>query len=694
MCTEDLVLVHLTLLKAFVTGTVLSKPLCKIHQREPRETPGHGLLSAESDLAPRAWDGKGRATGNKQGGPRAPEAGPRPERRGRRARPRTAQVSPGLGPAVPGAAGGAARTQAPRRFASAPGWAPRGSRGPAPGPGMQLLQRLPRGSLRPWALRAPAGPAAGARAPAGGRAPRLPPRLRAPPARAGPRLRLDLRRAPGPEPPSRPAARSRAPPPARAATRERPAAGGVRSCECGYLLRKRITSAEAAANIMDPPVDTPFAAINIKDDFEIAGVPPINGKPSEQKNCIRNNETKKKKDKDYQPNYFLSIPITNQEITNEVKMLQNKVIQQDKRLAAAMVHDGSLHITLLIMQLLDEEEVNMGIDALLELKPIIEELLRGKHVILPFQGVDTFRDQVGFVKVAEGGHLNLLLEIAEAAERTFQAKGILAGEHRAYKPHLTFMKLSKARWLQRKGVKKIDPQLYEKFIGHKFGEEMLHRIDLCSMEKEKQSNGYYHCESSIEIEFCDKNDPSGSFPGSVKMETSAPRAGSPRGPTGALHSMSQEIQLGPLGDAHTATALSSQRNFEGHFKSLNLTEFDKKQSWWRKLVGHRKDSMAPQLLIGGVTGWCTGFIFQKVGKLAATAMGGGFFLLQFANHTGYVKVDWPRVEKDMKKAQEHLKIPTMPNGVEGKAEAVVSFAKKNILVTGGFLGGFLLGLAS
>lgn len=31
---------------------------------------------------------------------------------------------------------------------------------------------------------------------------------------------------------------------------------------------------------------------------------------------------------------------------------------------------------------------------------------------------------------------------------------------------------------------------------------MLHRIDLCSMMKEKQSNGYYHCESSIVIGEC------------------------------------------------------------------------------------------------------------------------------------------------------------------------------------------------
>lgn len=42
-----------------------------------------------------------------------------------------------------------------------------------------------------------------------------------------------------------------------------------------------------------------------------------------------------------------------------------------------------------------------GIDALLELKPFIEEILQGKHLILPFEGVDTFRDQVGFVKLAE-----------------------------------------------------------------------------------------------------------------------------------------------------------------------------------------------------------------------------------------------------------------------------------------------------
>uniref|UniRef100_F6QMB1 FUN14 domain-containing protein 2 n=1 Tax=Macaca mulatta TaxID=9544 RepID=F6QMB1_MACMU len=144
-------------------------------------------------------------------------------------------------------------------------------------------------------------------------------------------------------------------------------------------------------------------------------------------------------------------------------------------------------------------------------------------------------------------------------------------------------------------------------------------------------------------------------------------------------------------------------NFDGNFESLDLAEFAKKQPWWRKLFGQEsgpsaeKYSVATQLFIGGVTGWCTGFIFQKVGKLAATAVGGGFFLLQLANHTGYIKVDWQRVEKDMKKAKEQLKIRKsnqMPTEVRSKAEEVVSFVKKNVLVTGGFFGGFLLGMAS
>ncbi|KAL4661714.1 hypothetical protein H8957_015285 [Semnopithecus entellus] len=184
-----------------------------------------------------------------------------------------------------------------------------------------------------------------------------------------------------------------------------------------------------------------------------------------------------------------------------------------------------------------------------------------------------------------------------------------------------------------------------------------------------------------------------------QVETSTPRAGSQVVVTTACHSAAYRAD--PL--RLTKMAVSSEGNFEGDIESVDLAEFAKQQPWWRKLFGPEcglsaeKYSVATQLFIGGVTGWCTGFIFQKVGKLAATAVGGGFFLLQLANHSGYIKVDWQRVEKDMKKAKEQLKIRKsnqIPTEVRSKAEEVVSFVKKNLLVTGGFFGGFLLGMAS
>ncbi|XP_025922053.1 FUN14 domain-containing protein 2 [Apteryx rowi] len=143
---------------------------------------------------------------------------------------------------------------------------------------------------------------------------------------------------------------------------------------------------------------------------------------------------------------------------------------------------------------------------------------------------------------------------------------------------------------------------------------------------------------------------------------------------------------------------------EDSFNVLDLAEYTKNRPWWRKVFAPssgssaEKYNVATQLVIGGVTGWCTGFIFQKVGKLAATAVGGGFFLLQIANHTGYIKVDWKLVERDVNKAKQQLKFHSsgnkMPPEVKSKVDEVITFLKKNVILTGGFAGGFLLGMAS
>ncbi|XP_006001394.1 FUN14 domain-containing protein 1 isoform X1 [Latimeria chalumnae] len=138
------------------------------------------------------------------------------------------------------------------------------------------------------------------------------------------------------------------------------------------------------------------------------------------------------------------------------------------------------------------------------------------------------------------------------------------------------------------------------------------------------------------------------------------------------------------------------------YEVVDLTEYARRHQWWSRLFGRNsgpiaeKYSVATQIMMGGISGWCAGFLFQKVGKLAATAVGGGFLLLQIANHSGYVQVDWKRVERDVNKAKRQLKkrankaAPEINNFIEESSE----FVKRNIVLSSGFVGGFLLGLAS
>ncbi|XP_014466536.2 A-kinase anchoring protein 7 isoform X3 [Alligator mississippiensis] len=266
------------------------------------------------------------------------------------------------------------------------------------------------------------------------------------------------------------------------------------------MKQKRKTHA-APKSIDSLMVDMPFANTDIGDDSGITSASEKNIKKKRKRNTGREKEdskTMKKNKKQSQPNYFISLPITNPKIIGGIQALQDIIVQKDHRLSKAMVRYSSLHITLLVMHLSSEEEVGIAVGAFLESKDSIEELLQGKQLDLSFQGIDDFKNVVGFVKLAEGDCTAMLMEISETMKKIFQEKGILAGENRAFKPHLTFMKLSKSPDLH-KQVKKIDLNLYKNFKSHYFGNETLHRLDLCSMLKKKQPNGYYHCESSITV---------------------------------------------------------------------------------------------------------------------------------------------------------------------------------------------------
>ncbi|XP_072264943.1 A-kinase anchor protein 7-like isoform X2 [Pyxicephalus adspersus] len=164
-----------------------------------------------------------------------------------------------------------------------------------------------------------------------------------------------------------------------------------------------------------------------------------------------------------------------------------------------MKKKGSFHLTLCLMHITREEDVSVAIDAFLECKAKIEHILQGKDLVLRFLGVSDFNNQVVFAKIADDPSKAKLKEITDTLKITFKEKELFKVVNKSSIPHLTLMKMESAPELQEQGIE-IYPSLYRTFRKQCFGEETLSRLDLCSMEKARQPDGYYHTEASIIID--------------------------------------------------------------------------------------------------------------------------------------------------------------------------------------------------
>ncbi|XP_057209590.1 A-kinase anchor protein 7-like isoform X2 [Triplophysa rosa] len=206
---------------------------------------------------------------------------------------------------------------------------------------------------------------------------------------------------------------------------------------------------------------------------------------------------KKKKKQTTRPNYFVSVPITNPKIKEAVEEVQKLVLEKDGRLSRALVPVDTLHITLLVTHLRTQQQLEVAVSALCDLQDSLNTLLEGRSLVLPFCGVGHFKQEVAFVQIAEGDHLSTLTHMAERVRKAFEERGITSADDKAFKPHLTFLKLSRAPKLRKQGVKKLCPTLLSDFESRVFGDECVCRVDLCSMLKKKSADGYYHCEKSV-----------------------------------------------------------------------------------------------------------------------------------------------------------------------------------------------------
>lgn len=148
--------------------------------------------------------------------------------------------------------------------------------------------------------------------------------------------------------------------------------------------------------------------------------------------------------------------------------------------------------------------------------------------------------------------------------------------------------------------------------------------------------------------------------------------------------------------AISATIRTTTTTTGEEYEVMEITKYLSPSHKWMEnlLKDASKMSVTNQTLIGGLSGWCFGLLFAKVGKMAAATVGTSLLLLQVAHHQGYVNVNWKKLRENAQKIRKAVMKDTKEASFASKLTSTShSFIEDNMLLASVFAGGFLLGLS-
>ncbi|XP_033208721.1 FUN14 domain-containing protein 1 isoform X2 [Belonocnema kinseyi] len=140
---------------------------------------------------------------------------------------------------------------------------------------------------------------------------------------------------------------------------------------------------------------------------------------------------------------------------------------------------------------------------------------------------------------------------------------------------------------------------------------------------------------------------------------------------------------------------NAKKNKEDSNREVSDLDISKEaKTMIEKILGDvSKTSATKQIVIGTTSGWMTGFLTMKVGKMAAFAVGGGIIILQIAAHQGYIKINWDQIQKKADKIADKVEERVTGEGPK-LLDKVGNWWRTNSFLGTSFVGGFIIGLAS
>lgn len=188
-------------------------------------------------------------------------------------------------------------------------------------------------------------------------------------------------------------------------------------------------------------------------------------------------------------NYFLAIQITDKEIKQNIRTIQETIKARDGSLSSRMESIETLHLTLGLYYFDDARSVSKCKAAL----DRFQTRLRSENFVPPRLTVSKlghFDDKVLFAALDDNEGLEDLKILTDNVRRSLSRDGIRTTDDR-FSPHVTICKIPK------RNSQTIDPSCYDGMQSTYFGRQTIESIQLCSMQKPKTESGYYHIDHEI-----------------------------------------------------------------------------------------------------------------------------------------------------------------------------------------------------
>lgn len=207
------------------------------------------------------------------------------------------------------------------------------------------------------------------------------------------------------------------------------------------------------------------------------------------------------------PNYFVAIRVSDLCIHSRVQTVQDTVVSHDERLEPALVPLETLHLTLLVIHLKNEEQIEKAKKILQQCrKELPEHVLPSGTFTLRFKGLD-FRFPTGknpwlrYVKPVGKEGIEKLEKVYNFVRKTFTKEGFPPTDpDRKFHPHVTIINLNEAPNLQEEGISKLPEKSFSNCRFLDFGEEQVSSLYLCLMGPERTRDGFYKWEAKIDFE--------------------------------------------------------------------------------------------------------------------------------------------------------------------------------------------------